>query len=381
MAVHHKRNRGNVKNITIIILGVVVCLHTLSAAAPLIHQTFEFDSGGWIPFGAGSHVRITHTPAEVKTGDGSLAFDYDAAHSPSLAVFPVRQPLGAMRSLSFWLKTDAAAPISVLLNENEPGGRYMSVVWSPANTWQYIALRPSDFVLNEGPADPRDPDNRLDTDRLHSIGLLDLSQILGPALKSADLPIAVDLKTGKHSFFLDDFEVSADALPAPKADPDGIALDPFDRPFLQWFTLGGAELSYENHGMRVRYVQEADRYPIFSKILPPLDLRGWNRLAFDISSEQPAQLVLSLEEHNPGKARGPRYSTTVEVSGGGKVDHRAVVFSAFTADPNGPADADGLLNLDQIKVISILDITGATASRTAANSLWIGNIHVSEKSR
>jgi hypothetical protein len=354
---------------------------TLSAATPLVRHTFENDDEGWTSLGQNGELRVTREPADVKTGKGALAFDYDVSHGPAFVAWPVAESLTGMQSLRFWLKTDSPAPVAVLLNEQAPGGHYIRILWSPANTWQHIELQPSDFALNEGPNDPKDPDNRLDVGELQSVGLFDLSQIYSAAAKTSTLPIVMDEKTGKHTMFIDDFEISSEALPSPKASGEGVVIDDFARPVLQWITLGGIDLSTENHGMRARYRQEEDKYPILLKLLSRIDLRGWNRLAFDIASDKPAQLVISIEEHNPGKPQGPRYSTTVDVLGGGKAEHRAVTFSAFALDPNGPTDPDGQLDLDQVKTISILDITAASTHESAANSLWIGNVRTAEPDR
>lgn len=349
------------------------------AAAPIVRQTFENGDEGWAAFGQNGDIRMTRELGDVKIGKGALAFDYDVSHGPAFAVWPVKEPIGEMKSLRFWLKTDSPSAIAVLLNEKPPGGHYMRIVWSLGNTWQRIELEPSDFTLNEGPNDPKDADNRLDPDQIQSVGLFDVSQMFSSAAQKAEVPIIIEAKSGKHTMFIDDFEISSEALPLSATPGEGVVIDDFPRPVLQWITLGGVSLAPENHGMRARYQQEEEKYAVITKMLPRLDLRGWNRLAFDIASDKPAQLVFSLEERNPGKGQGPRYSTTVDILGGGKIEHRAVVFSAFGLDPNGPADPDGQLDLDQVKTISILDITAASSHETVANSFWIGNVRTAEK--
>jgi hypothetical protein len=361
-------------------LGVLLVtgIITLSGATPMVRHTFENGVEGWAAFGRNGAIRVTNEPVGVKSGKGGLAFEYDVSHGPAFAAWPVKESLIGMQSLRFWLKTDAATPVAVLLNEEAPGGHYIRILWSPANTWQHIELQLSDFTLNEGPNDPQDPDNRLDAGDLQSVGLFDLSQIYNGAAKSSTVPIAIDEKTGKHTMFIDDFEISSEALALPKTTGEGVVIDDFARPVLQWITLGGVDLSTEKNGMRARYRQDEDKYPILLKMLARADLRGWNRLAFDIASDKPSQLVISIEEHNPGQAQGPRYSTTVDLLGGGKLEHRAVTFEAFALDANGPPDPNGKLDLDQVKTISIVDITAASTHEQTANSLWIGDLRTAE---
>lgn len=348
----------------------------LFASAPIVKLTFESDDAGWLTMGGPATVAVTHDAANVKSGKGALEFTYEFGKTPSLVVWPASVALDSMQSIRFWLKTSEPTPVAVWISEKEPGGRYVSIVWSPANTWQRIELGLADFSPSDGPNDPKDPDGKLDVDSIQGIGLLDLGQLFAAGAISPDVPIRVDAKAGRHSLYIDDFELASDAPAAPSQT--GFTIDKFDRPYLRWFTLGGAELSIEKigaaAGMRARYEQVEDRLVILTRMLPKLDLRGSERLAFDIASEKDATLALSLEERLPGKQQGPRYTTTIEVIGGGKPEHRAVALSAFQHDPNSTDDANGMLDLDQVKSISILDITANATHETAKNSLWISSM-------
>jgi hypothetical protein len=279
--------------------------------------------------------------------------------------------------VQFWLKTSSSVAVAVALNEKEPGGRYVAVVWSPANTWQRVQLALSDFALSDGPNDPKDPDGKLDPENIQGIGIVDVSQLFSSAAGAPPVPIVIDARTGRQSIFLDDFEISSEAPPN-GAGPS--VIDSFDRPFLRWMTLGGADLSVENlgeaPGMRARYQQIEDRLVVILRPLPKTDFRGSQRLAFDIASDHDAQLVLAFEERSPGKQQGPRYATTVDILGGGKPEHRSIVLSAFDHDPNSADDPNGRLDLDQIKSISLVDITATATQETAKNSLWISAIRM-----
>jgi hypothetical protein len=342
----------------------------LFAAPPLLLDTFEEGTSGWISIGESGAVRVARNAADVKNGSGALALDYTVGKGLSLAALPLEgKPVADMKVVAFWLKTDVPAGMAVVMNEKKPGGTYSAIVWSTGNTWQRVELVPADFHLNEGPNDPKDPDGKLDLDQLQGIGILDVSQVFGQS--KTNLPIAIDSHAGKHSFYIDDFEISSEA---PRRANDPSAIDSFETPQLQWMTLGSAELRPDGKGLRASYTQEEDHYVALVRQLPKVDLRGRERLAFDIASDHPAQLVISLEEHAPGKPQGPRYNVTVDVLGGGKMDHRAVLLSAFAPAEEGPRDENGKLDLDQLKTLTILDITAATSHETVKNSIWIGNI-------
>ncbi len=368
------------------ILGMLSILGCCAAyaAAPIIQQDFETSESGWTAMGGSGTVRLTREPANVKAGKSALAFEYTAAPKGfSAAVLPVADiSLANMKALRFWLKTDSAAGIAVVMSEKTPGGgNYIALVWSLKDTWQHIELTPADFNLNEGPNDPKDSNGKLDLDRIQGIGLFDVSQMFSAMPQNPNLPIAIDPHSGKHVFYVDDFEV-VDTAPAraPASAGDGV-IDNFHHSHLGWLTLGGAELSLDTSGkpvagrvLKVSYQQMEGRYVVLTHALGPMDLRTRNKLAFDIASEKDAQLVISLEERISGKGQGPRYQVDVQVPGGGKADHREVALSAFQPDENGLKDPNGKLDLDQLKSISILDVTGAFTPESAHNTLWIGNI-------
>ncbi len=362
---------------------LIIGWSAVEAASPLMRQDFEKDTSGWVTMGGSGNVQTTHEPANVKAGKGALEFGYTAApKSFSAALLPL--PDGAfanLKTLRFWLKTDSATAVGVMLSEKAPGGNYTALVWSPKETWQLIELTPTDFALNEGPTDPKDEDGKLDLDRLQAVGIVDVSQIFSAAKSNPDFPIAVDPHTGKHSLYIDDFEALDTAQPSPPTDRNAVVIDGFSHHHVDWMTLGGADLRLETsgkpvtgHAMKAVYGQNEGKYVIFIHQLGGLDLRGKNRLAFDIASEKPSQLLIAVEERLPGKGQGPRYNVDVEVNGGGKSEHREIAFGAFQADENGVADANGKLDLDKIKTISILDISSAFTKESGTNTIWIGNI-------
>jgi hypothetical protein len=339
------------------------------SANTLLRQTFEDGTAGWVAVGPSGAVRVTHE--DVKNGSGALAFDYTVGAPPAVAALPLNgTSIAQMDALHFWMKTDLPTALGVVINEKRPGGNYTAICWSTGNTWQRVELRPGDFHLNEGPNDPADTDGKLDLDAAQNIGIIDLRTVLG-SKTDPDLPIVVESHAGKHSLFLDDFEILSGVSNPPR---DPAVLDDFATPQLRWLTLGGVELKPEGAGMRALYQQMAERSVLMLRPLGNVDLRGKEWLAFDIASERPAQLLMSFEERAPGKPQGPRYNALVEVVGGGKVNHREILLEAFEYGPDSPADPDGVLDPNQLKHFSIMDVTGTITHETVKNSLWIGNI-------
>jgi hypothetical protein len=338
--------------------------------------------------GAGqANLHVTHDPALVRNGKGSLAIEYEASGSkPALFLLPVSSSLAGMKSLSMWLRADKATATAIFLNEKE-GGRYAALVWLDPLVWQRIELTPEDFTLATGPGDPKDPDGKLDLDQIQAVGILDVSQIFNAALAESQAPIALEAHSGPQKLLVDDFEVSTDAPSWYKLRKPWV-MDDFSHPCLSWLTLGGADLSLDTSGrvipgnsLKATYQQEPEHFVVMVHQLPPMDLRGATHIAFDIASEKSATIVLSLEELSPGKSQGPRYGTNVEISGGGKPAHREVAISSLELDENGAPDPNKKLDLDQLKSITFVDITAAFTQEEAVNTIHVANVEAVKRDK
>ena len=342
------------------------------AAKTILEQTFEDSDGGWMTYGQGGELRVTRDAANVKTGRGALEFEYQIASKQiAVAIFPIFDiSLAPMKSLRFWLKTDSATPVAVLLSERKPdGGDYTAVVWSPKNVWQQIELTPDQFALNEGPKDPKDPDGRLDLDEVQAVGILDLSQYLNTLPENPKLPLWIERHTGTHRLYIDDFQVLSEAPPPDKP-----------RDYIGWFTLGGAQLSLESSGkpvpgraVKAEYDQAEGHFVLLMQLLAGVDLHKADRLALDLASDKKATVVISLEKKNPG-GPAPRYTTMVEIPGGRQVAHEEIPLADFKLDENGPKDPYPKLDGSKIKTVSLLDITAALTHETARNTIWLGSV-------
>jgi len=182
----------------------------LSGQTPeiLMHSDFE-TAAGWSAIGPAASIRVTHEPGQTHSGTSALALTYEVKRGQIAAAVTAATPaLARMQRLRFWLKTDRDTPVGVLLSETKPGGgNYTAWFWAAANTWQQIDLTPADFVLADGPQDPKDADGKLDLDQLQNIGILDLASFF-PAPPGDSTP---------HTLWIDGFEASSG--PAPPRRP------------------------------------------------------------------------------------------------------------------------------------------------------------------
>lgn len=347
-------------------------------AQSMIHHDFERDESGWTAYGADSaHVRITHDAAQVKNGKGALELDFEAsATKPAAAVLPVRQSLQPMQSIRLWMMAESPTAAAITLSEKE-GGRYVAAFWLEPHVWQRVEVMPEDFALGQSPNDPKDPDGKLDLDQVEGIGVIDISQVLNATTDEHAARLAVVTHTGPRKLFIDDFEVSAERPAWYHARP-AYQIDNFDHPQLDWFTLGGPEMKLDDsrkviagNALTASYQQMEDAFVLMLHPLPQSTFAGATHLRFDIASDIDAHLMLLLEPQAPATTR---YHAGIEVKGGGKAEHREVALAAFQSDNSASASPAAELDPTKLRVLGLLDISGAYTGETAANTIRIGNI-------
>ena len=343
-------------------------------------QTFDTSEEGWFGYGGG-HVRVTTDKQHVKQGTGALELEYTPGPGQfgSAVVLVSDGSLAELRRLRFWIKTDDDTAAAVVLSERRPnGGDYSAWFWSPKQRWQHIELFPEDFALNEGPADAKDANGRLDVAELQGVGFIDLGQFFGLISADRAYPLFLKTTTGTHYIHVDDFEILRDQT-ASGTRSSRIG-DP-SRGFVSWITLGGATLSLSKPGnplgqagYEVNYEQAPVKSVAIAHGLSNLDLNGTAQLAFDVASLRPATFTVYLEERNPGNDVGPRYTATLEVAAGSTPSRKTLAISDFVHDPTGPSDPDGRLTPGRLRSISMIDITGARLIGPERNTLWISSI-------
>jgi hypothetical protein len=358
------------------------CGSSKSAAPKNVHQTFEDSDEGWIPFGQDAQVELTHERAQIKDGNSALALHY-IFHPGQYgsAVLPVEQgQLSRLSSIQFWIKTDHATPIIVILSEKQPGGYYSTWFWCPRDQWQHVELQPADFALDEGPADPKDPDGRLDLDQVQGIGISDMGQAFQTLGKDSSYPLVIDRAPGPHVLNLDDFDFVMGEASASERGRSRLIGD-LDRSVLTWITTGGAELgrstsqnALNEAALEVNYEQTAGRYVAIVHTLSNLDLHGTSKLSFKVAAKNNSKFILYLEKKRAGSLLGPRYSLLLEVPGDSQAHERQIALADFRVDPAGPSDPDGKLDARALKSISLVDITAIDGRPATKNTFWLSSI-------
>jgi hypothetical protein len=324
----------------------------------LLRHTFASGTSGWIAMGQGGGLRAA---------GGALEFSYEVKPKQfAMAVLPAPAEIARVRQFRFRVKTDHDTAVAVLLSEKKPGGgNYIATFSCAAGAWQAVELTPADFSVSDGPNDPVDADGKLDLDQVEGIGVIDLAEFFASQLANPDVPVYVNRPLGAHKLLVADFELRTSATPA-LARP-ALAIDSFDRGYLEWVTLGGMKLKLappdnplKTSAMEVNYEQVAGPLGILVHRLSHLDLSQAGGIAFDIASKADASIVVSLELKD-----GRRFSQTIYPPPAQEVFHVNLKFTDF--------EGQGTLEAAKLKSLAMTDVSGAEG-KEGSNTLWIGKV-------
>jgi hypothetical protein len=323
----------------------------------LLRHTFAGGASGWLAMGQGGSVRAN---------EGALEFSYEVKPKQfAMAVLPAPAETARLHRLRFRVKTDHDTALAVLLSEKKPGGgNYIATFSCTAGAWQPVELTPADFSASDGPNDPLDADGKLDLDQVDGIGVIDLAVFFASQLQDPQVPIAIDRPTGTHKLLLSQFEMlSGGAAPARPA----LAIDSFDRGYLEWVTLGGIKLKLADAdnplkagALEANYQQMPGPIGVMVHRLSHLDLSQASGIAFDIASKSDATVVISLELKD-----GSRFHQTIYPPPAQEVFHVNLKFSDF--------EGTGKLDPSKLKSLTMTDVSGAEGN-TGSNTLWLARL-------
>ncbi len=373
-----KKNFWSTRAIGALLLASGALVRPAQAAEPLYQETFEANDGGWTPMGDTAKVKWEQQADNVKEGKGALRFDYSiAAGQINLLGIPApERPFATLQAITFWVKASHDAPMAFVLQEQN-GGRFTSQFFAPKNKWQRVELKPADFVLQEGNDDPKDANGKLDLDKIEGAALVDFGQVLAQFAAGPNNPLAqlLNVKTGPRTLYIDDVTFSATPLAGEPA-PDATLIDGFTRPQAAWFSIGDIGLQNikdenpENNALQADYWQEPNHLVAIVKPVSRGVFVNKSGLSLNAASKQRAILIVQLEEHSGGK-----YNTMLEVPGKAAPTPVTLLFKDFKPADDSK-DNNNRLDLDQVKQLLIIDLTGLIGQANTLNTLWLNHIHV-----
>ena len=276
------------------------------SSQPIIRHSFDTDMHGWS--GLGINCRASVATGSSFNGVGALKFDYDVKQGSFgvLTYAPPERSLTAAQTFRFWLRVNQPTTVAFIVQE-KGGGRFMSFFAPPRGKWQKVEVALDDLILNEGPADPKDADGKLDPARIESLAIGDVAQLVAQA-GNADLERLLGVQSGARSLMLDDFSVTADRLPpSVTVRANLVKLEPFVRPQIAWMATGNADLTTVDtadqggKALQASYTRTAGRLLAVVRMFPRGTLKGMQRIGFSASARQPTVLLVQVEEAGGGK--------------------------------------------------------------------------------
>jgi hypothetical protein len=106
--------------------------------------------------------------------------------------------------------------------------------------------------------------------------------------------------------------------------------------------------------------------------LGQLDLTGMKELSFDVSSTRDAHVLITLERQK-ADGRAPRYNHDITVAAG-QTGHVRIPFSEFSLADDSPPDPAGHLELNQVRSLALVDVSGMLEGAVGQNTLWIAEV-------
>lgn len=363
-----------------LLLAVASLASAQASSDALIQQTFKTGVEGWIGVGGTAKLTNSHEAGIVNDGAGALKCGYEIKAGDLNAAF-LPTPLGSLKdakSMKLRVRADSNTLMVVLLQEQD-GGRYTALVNAPKDTWQPVELSTSDFHLSRDPNDPKDPNARLDMDKVAGIAVGDLAQFFAqipdPALKKA-----FQVAPGAHSFYVDGFTVSTTAITGSSVSTDqDVVLENYSHPQLAWFGLSGMLLSQvegkplEGTVMKAVYNQAQDQFAAMTRSVAPWILTSTKGISFDVASVRPTKLMVQLEQID-----GNKFNVLMDIPGDSTPKNIKLNYSDFKIGEDSK-DLSAKLQVEKVKTLLILDGYGFVQNGAGQNTLWIGKIHAFSK--
>jgi hypothetical protein len=357
----------------------------------ILISDFEGDTAEWSGLTLGvagvnpdndSKIAITHEAASVKSGKGALSYSYEITPK-IIRVLALRRPmdLTGMKSLHLWVKCSHATSVIIGLGEAS-GASYQANAHCPAGAWQEIAVNLDELTVDDR---AKDPNGKLDLDQIGSITIFDIA-----GFAAMFLP---DIK-GPRTMVLDDISFSSKPVAA-TTGPAQVTrvvpiylVDNFESSVIRWipislevldapkFSLFDAPVAVDKdvppgggkQSLKFSYPRKAKKFHGIMRNLEKVDLSKATTLDLSLKSSHDGTFLVTLEEKD-----GSRYNKKVDLLLG---DWKSFSWplSEFTLAEDSQ-DENGKLDADQIKQITISDVTTLLGAGEADQvHLWVDQV-------
>jgi hypothetical protein len=331
---------------------------------------------------AESKIAITREAGLVKSGKGSLSYAYEVAPK-TIRLLALQRPLDltGMKSLRLWVKCSHTTAVVIGLGEAS-GANYQTAAHCAAGVWQEIAVNLDELTIDE-PA--KDPNGKLDLDQIGSITIFDIGGFVATFLP--------DVK-GSRTLWLDDIAFSSKAV----AQTTGAAqvtkvvpihlVDNFESSVIRWipisvdfseklkFSLFDAAVAVDKdvpegggrQSLKFSYPRKGKKIHGLMRSLDKVDLSKAATLELALKASHDGTFIVTIEEKD-----GSRYNKKIDLLLG---DWKSFSWKLgdFTLAEDSQ-DENGKLDADQIKQLSIADISNLVGGAEAGECrLWVDQV-------
>lgn len=369
---------------TLLLIGLVFAATPCWAQDSLLRFDFEQDEAEWITLDPQAQLGLTWTAENVYKGTGALELKYTQASQapeegegiPGAMVVPIEMGLPGLQTLELVLKTTASIPVVLSLAETDESN-YLCMVFCTAGQWHPITLSVDDFTLDENSFDEN---GRLDPELIKSLALIDAAFFLR-AVAQGEIPIYVEPAAPETTIWLDEVNLrtvplSDETSGLPPKDGEAVVIDTCDRPTFKWLALGGKDIRLSHNtenaaaGGCYRIDYSVPVGTIFGLLRPIKvgSLAGTRRLELSIKSSVDISFLLTLEESD-------KSSYTLQVPVGGMQPWQRLMIN-YTQLRLGDdsQDENGQLDPDQIKSLTLVDLSALTTFQDSQSALWLDDV-------
>jgi hypothetical protein len=348
-------------------------------ASTIVGWDFEQGMGQWSSPDPQTKISLAVGPNEANSGSSALYVKFPRVQKPEelqqrqmpglvMLQMPT-PPAPAPTCLEFAVRAKLLTPLMVVLSPAGGAGYARPVMVMPG-AYRHVKLFLNEFLPDEKIPPPAKPLNGGD---IQGMGFLDGSAFLVMFAKAAESsPIRVPMpKMGDNEIWLDDIKLTDE--PPPAQPPALIDATGEAAKFAAVMNADG-QFDREPGGLAgkpcwvMKYLLGEKEVTAIWGGAPIGALIGTSGLHVTLSVTAPVAMILQVKERN-----GAEYSTMLSLQPGQALD-RVVTWSEFKLGDN-QNDPDGKLDLDVIKEMALIDISGAIpGGKPQANELRIGVI-------
>jgi hypothetical protein len=290
----------------------------------------------------------------------------------SVAILPVEpSKLDGMNSMHFWVQSDHDSTLIVSL-QKKGEGRFTSMFQAKKGQWQSVDLSLSDFTLSTDADSPKDPDGKLEPEKIESIAITDFAEFIVQNKKMGDL---LGISNGPRTIFISDFSTSRDRIPDTfTMSPDNYRVDTYARPALSWAGIGLQSFDIATDspfpGKWMKLVYKSDPLHLSGAVHSTVAgaVAGKKTVHFQMAANAPTKVTVQIEQTDGGK-----YNTVLDIPGMAKLTDENISLDSLTRAQDS-TDPDTKPHLGLVKQILILDISGVAGGPEQDNTLWVGPI-------